>query len=822
MIRAGADFSTMRREMSRATQSIQSFQSNVSKSMKLVSGAIAGIGVGMGIKSAIADAMKFEAAMGQVNRLMGSSAQEFSNWANNQSSAFGMARSEAVRYGAVYANLLSGFSSGTAETMQRTQDLLKASAVVASSTGRSMEDTMERIRSGLLGNTEAIEDLGINVGINLIESTKAFRKFAGDKSWNQLDFQTQQTIRYFAIMEQAATKYGLELAQNTTSRQAQFVAQLKNAQLSLGQAFLPIYNAVLPALTRMAAALSNVMAVVAQFSQALFGGSAAKTQVKTTAAQASAVGDLGDAYDAAGKAASGAVAGFDEVNQLADSSGSGAGGPTTPADPGTVDTSAGAEAEGVSQKIKTMADNVKNFLGSIDFKPLIDSFNNLKTALAPFTETLFAGLKWFWDNILVPFGTWVVNDYLPAFLDNLSGTITFLNGAIVGLEPLASWLWDNFLKPLAAFTGGVIVSVLEGLGTSLSKIGNWMSTNQGVVTGVTVAVVAFFAAWKGMELLAFIQMSGGLAAAFGRITASIWAATGAKIANAAETVYLTALYAKDFVVAIAASTAQLVKQTAQWVLATGAMIANKIAMGASAVAQGLLTVAMIAWNVACGIGVALTTALNVALAILTSPITLVIAAIAALVAGVILLVKNWDKVKQTASDVWTGIKNVWTKASSWMKDNVIDPIANLYIGLFNGIIKGINWVIRALNSIHFDLPDWIPGIGGKGFGISISEIPPIPKLARGGIVDGATNMGNFIAGEAGAEMIVPLENTSFTDKIASALGTAVMNAMQLGSGNKSNSMQAVFELDGIAFARAFLPYSTKEGSRIGGSMIVAR
>ncbi|RAU92696.1 hypothetical protein DQG13_26970 [Paenibacillus sp. YN15] len=68
---------------------------------------------------------------------------------------------EAAMYGAVYANLISGFSRGTEETAQHTQDLLEASAVVASSTGR----TMERIRSGLLGKTGAIEDLGISVNI---------------------------------------------------------------------------------------------------------------------------------------------------------------------------------------------------------------------------------------------------------------------------------------------------------------------------------------------------------------------------------------------------------------------------------------------------------------------------------------------------------------------------------------------------------------------------------------------------------------------------------------------------------------------------------
>ena len=87
-----------------------------------------------------------------------------------------------------------------------------------------------------------------------------------------------------------------------------------------------------------------------------------------------------------------------------------------------------------------------------------------------------------------------------------------------------------------------------------------------------------------------------------------------------------------------------------------------------------------------------------------------------------------------------------------------------------------------------------------------------------GIVDGATNFGNFIAGEAGKEMVVPLENTSFTDKIASAMGQAVMNAMSVmlnGGGMAGNDGQnVVLEMDGTALARTVTPYVVKEMKRL--------
>lgn len=156
MVRAGADFSSMRKSMQKAQNDLNNFKRNVSHTMKGIGAVLAATGLTFGIRAATREAMQFEASLQQINRLMGDSAGQFQKWANEQASAFGMARSEAVRYGAVYANLISNFSRSTAEVAQRTEDLLKASAVIASSTGRTMEDVMERIRSGMLGNTEAI------------------------------------------------------------------------------------------------------------------------------------------------------------------------------------------------------------------------------------------------------------------------------------------------------------------------------------------------------------------------------------------------------------------------------------------------------------------------------------------------------------------------------------------------------------------------------------------------------------------------------------------------------------------------------------------
>lgn len=602
--------------------------------------------------------------------------------------------------------------------------------------------------------------------------------------------------------------------------------------------------------------------------------------------------DAGNAVKKAGKAAKGALASFDEINSLSkdtasggagggSGSGAGAGGGAT-----STPTSTGFVASPINQK---MVDAVENFKKAL--QPTIDALDRLKKALEPFGKfvgqglkdfyelvlkpigkwvlgeglprfidaiskgleiinwarinaslselfkalepfalTIGEGLLWFWENVLVPIGAWTTNNIAPIFLNILASTITILNEVILSFKPLASWLFDNFLKPIAAWTGGVIIGALTGLSKALESVSDWMKGNRTVVSGITNTVVSFFAAWKGIELMAFIQTSGGVIAALKAITTALVAGTAAKIADKFQTVALTLMYAKDFIVSIAASTVAIIKQTA-------AFVASKVAIAAGAISQGAMTAATVAWNIVCATGTALTTAFGIAVGILTSPVTLVIAAIAALVVGIVLLVKNWDTVKVAGVATWVAIKDAWNGAGKWFNTTIVDPIGKAFSDMWkgvstvcgdtwttikgtvkngiNGVIDSINGMISGINNkLQFDLPDVLGG-GNVSF-----SIPRIPRLARGGIVDRATNFGNFVAGEAGKEMIVPLENTPFVDKLASALGNAVMQAMQFSNANAGNSAsnsdrELVLEMEGTRFARVIVPEVIREIKRLG-------
>jgi len=90
------------------------------------------------------------------------------------------------------------------------------------------------------------------------------------------------------------------------------------------------------------------------------------------------------------------------------------------------------------------------------------------------------------------------------------------------------------------------------------------------------------------------------------------------------------------------------------------------------------------------------------------------------------------------------------KAVAGAIGSAFGAVADVVKGALNGVITMMNFVINGLNKIHFELPSWIPGIGGQSFGINI---PKIPMLAEGGIVTKPTLA---MIGEAGAEAVIPL------------------------------------------------------------------
>nr|DAL98411.1 MAG TPA: tail tape measure [Caudoviricetes sp.] len=676
----------------------------------------------------------------------------------------------------------------------------------------------------------------------------------------------------------------------------QFVSSLNTVRTNLRVAFQPIYDFILPALNALMAAVAKATTYIATAISSLFGKSYKESYDSAKGIETAK--KAMDGYGASAKKAKNQVMGFDEVNVLDISE-------------DEEDGSAGFEMEmpdtseidltGI-EKFKTLlqptinslkrlgdalqplkdfaADSLKDFynnflvpvgkwtfgeglprfidaitngLQKINWQPIKDGLNNLWSALTPFAINVGEGLLWFWENILVPLGTWTMNEIVPRFLDILAGAIRILNEVIEILKPLGKWLWENFLKPLAEWTGGVIVSVLDGICDGLKGIGDWIGDHQGAVETMAIIAGSFAAAWG------LVNVAVGAWNAIGVIATGVTSAFGAAVAFLTSPITIATI-------AIGAIIAVVVLLIKHW---------DEVKEAASKCWDWIVE----KWN---GAGEWFKTTV-------VEPVKKFFSDL-------------WDGIKTKASESWEGIKGIWNTVSTWFNNTVIKPVSTFFSSLrdniknalstacnwvkdiwngagnwfkgigedmFNGMWDGLksvwesieSWVNRTVDWLKDKLTIWksdkeemesdkkgLGSSGGSGGTANatynknkqadisankeaISAISKakgvdtdtaynmwkansIPKLARGGIVDQPTLA---MVGERGKEAVVPLENTSFIDKLASALANVLMMALNTGNSQQSSSSiaDAIVNIDGTELARILIPKIDNELQRMG-------
>lgn len=155
----------------------------------------------------------------------------------------------------------------------------------------------------------------------------------------------------------------------------------------------------------------------------------------------------------------------------------------------------------VLDTLKKMTGATADWAKTLDFRPLLNSVDGLLKAIQPLTKNIGDGLFWFYKNVLLPLASFTITKLIPTFLDTLSGAIKLLNGIIEALKPAGKWLFDSFLKPIAQWTGGVIVSVLGGIGKALGVIGDWIGKHSEGFSNFVIAVAAFATALKAISMV---------------------------------------------------------------------------------------------------------------------------------------------------------------------------------------------------------------------------------------------------------------------------------------------------------------------------------
>lgn len=346
------------------------------------------------------------------------------------------------------------------------------------------------------------------------------------------------------------------------------------------------------------------------------------------------------------------------------------------------------------------------------------------------------------------------------------------NSSAGGAATEAAGLPQFNLQPLDDSQLQRILTIVEAIGAAIAawKIGSALGLGLQGILGLFMAIIgtaefvkAYLDAWDdGIDWEDFAKLCAGLIAAF----LGVWMAFGpiaAGIVLAIGGIAMAILGIKDawengvtwenmLTIILGVTAAAVGLAMAFGPVAAGiALIVGGAAMLVAGIKDimtnglnlknGLLVIAGI---LAAGLGISL---------LVGGPIPLLIAAIVAVITAITMLGGTFDMIvggiKQILSGLIDFIVGVftgdWERAWEGLKNifyGIINVILGIVGGLVNVIIKGLNWLIGKMNNISFDVPDWVPGIGGMHVGVNIGLIPEwevprlgdIPALAAGAVI----------------------------------------------------------------------------------------
>ena len=308
--------------------------------------------------------------------------------------------------------------------------------------------------------------LGRRLYMNLQKlETAMLEQFAN--SLQKLKKSVTDTFRVDSVADfvKATEIFGTEFATALYAISIQF----DQFRAGLARIAQPIVQLLLPVVQLAVDVLSGLANALAQAVGWLFAG----------AGEADTFADNMLGAAAATSALKRSLAGFDQLNRLG-GSGGGVSGILTP--PKLSD-----QWQKVADKLKKLMEPLKN----IDLTPAAESFQKLTAALEPIKKELFAGLEWAFNNLFVPLAEWTAEKLLPAFLEMLAAAMEALGYVIEEVKPLLTWLWEECLKPLAAWAGDQVIGYLQNLTQQLTGFGNGAAGAKGPVDQLVTTIENF-------------------------------------------------------------------------------------------------------------------------------------------------------------------------------------------------------------------------------------------------------------------------------------------------------------------------------------------
>ncbi len=757
-------------------------------------------------------ATQAEASVQRLVDIYGSASDSVGNFIDANARALGMSKTAAASFSSVYGNLFSVWAD-QATNAELTNRYLNMTAVVASKTGRTVEDVQERVRSGLLGNTEAIEDLGIFVNVKTIEMTDAFQRMADGNSWEQLDAYTQQQIRSMAILEQATAKYGDEVAETSATIRNEFRASYQDFQNSWGN----IVNTVLIPVLQV---LTQIFDIATKGLNALSGRSGqilenVEHQEESTDNTAENIEEQTKNQKELNKEMKKTLAWFDDIQILSANTADNTSGGLDSGLQGLGGDFGGTALDG-SVYVEEIDETLTAIMGIVALSLVAVGLILLFTGnvgwgigfiiagAATLTVTMASASEFGYDGII----------------QMLTTIMGIAGGALLALGIILLWIGGVVGTPIAigmiiAGSALIVSSVAAKAAFSPDDVGGWLALITGIAAGALLALgvilcmVGTIPLGVGMIIAGAVSLVSAVALNSDAVVEAIRGPIG----------IITAIVSGALLVLGIILTCSGILPLGIGLIASGAIgLATVAAINRNAIVEALQgtigTITAMASGALLVLGIILVcTGVGMPLGI-----GLILAGAAGLATVVAV---NWSSVVDWVKNAWNAVKNFWNEniapvfTAKWWLDlgkTCINGLIAGFEGGINGIISAfesmINWIVDGLNKISFDIPDWL---GGGSFGINLPRANfgrvSIPRLAQGAVIP------------PNREFLAILGDQKQGTNIETPLDTMLQAFKQaLSDGGYGQNQTVVLELDGRELGRTIVRLGKQENNRVGSKL----
>lgn len=556
-----SEIAKVQSQISGLDKNVKNTSTNMTKSFGSLAAKV--ISVGAIIKataSSITRAMNYIEDENLFQVSMGKWADATRDWSKQVQDSVGVSGAWLRKYSGVMTNMTASMGLAQDQAVQLGRGIALLSNDIASFYNISAESAFEKIQSAMAGMPRPLQELGIMVRDSEVKQTAYANGIA--RTGEELNTQQKALATYLAILQRTSNAQG-DLAR-TINSPANQLRMLKTSIIDLGVAigtmFQPLLSVVLPVLNAIVIAATRAFQALASLFGIEFDASAYADDFSDISTGVESVGDAADSSGGKVKKLAKQLAAFDEMNTLnnnEDSSGGGSGGgggggsvslPKIDWDKlylggfDKVTNKALEMADKIYKAFEKLGKKLNNTFKKIDWAKISAGLNEVWEALKPFGERIGAGLEWFYDNVLEPLVVWAANNLVPTVLHLIAGALKLIGAVIDACAPTFAWLFDNFLRPIAEFTGGIIIGVLQGIGDML----NWIAEQQAVVElikNIAITIGIMVAAWEAYQLIAGIvtgiqiAMTGAMVAG---TTASGAYAVGLGLVTAAQSACATA------------------------------------------------------------------------------------------------------------------------------------------------------------------------------------------------------------------------------------------------------------------------------------------